>query len=49
MNEQRYLPDFDRVGMLTSTVLLAFAFTHLIQSPDFNLEIQLPGSFSCFP
>ena len=43
MNEQRYLPNADRVGMLTSTVLLAFALTHLIQSPEFNLEIQLPG------
>ena len=45
MNEQRYLPDSDRVGMLTSTVLLAFALTHLIQSPEFNIEIQLPGFF----
>jgi hypothetical protein len=46
MNEQRYLPDADRVGMLTSTVLLAFAFTHLVQSPEFakfSLELQLPG------
>lgn len=43
MNEQRYLPDSDRVGMLTSTVLLAFALTHLIQTPGFNLELQLPG------
>jgi len=43
MNEQRYLPDADRVGMLTSTVLLAFALTHLIQTPGFNLELQLPG------
>ena len=31
MKERRYLPDADRVGMLTSTVLLAFALTHLIQ------------------
>ena len=46
MNEQRYLPDADRVGMLTSTVLLAFALTHLIQSPEFekfSFELQLPG------
>src|SRR5512132_4156555 len=43
MNEQRYLPDADRVGMLTSTVLLAFALTHLIRRPGFNLELQLPG------
>ena len=49
MNEQRYLPDADRVGMLTSTVLLAFALTHLIQAPEFNLEIQLPGFFFLLP
>jgi uncharacterized protein DUF5656 len=49
MNEQRYLPDGDRVGMLTSTVLLAFALTHLIQSPDFNVEIQLPGFLFLLP
>jgi hypothetical protein len=49
MNEQRYLPDADRVGMLTSTVLLAFALTHLIQDPGFNLPIQLPGFFFFLP
>lgn len=49
MNEQRYLPDADRVGMLTATVLLAFALTHLIQAPEFNLEIQLPGFFFLLP
>ena len=49
MNEQRYLPDSDRVGVLTSTVLLAFALTHLIQAPEFNLEIQLPGFFLLIP
>lgn len=49
MDEQRYLPDPDRVGILTSTVLLAFALTHLIQSPEFNVEIQLPGFFFLLP
>ena len=49
MNEQRYLPDSDRVGVLTSTVLLALALTHLIQAPEFNLEIQLPGFFLLIP
>jgi len=49
MNTQRYLPDADRVGVLTSTVLLAFALTHLIQAPEFNLEIQLPGFFLLIP
>ena len=49
MNEQRYLPDSDRVGILTSTVLLAFALTRLIQVPEFNLEVQLPGFFLLIP
>jgi hypothetical protein len=49
MNEQRYLPVADRVGMLTSTVLLAFALTHLVQAPEFNLEVQLPGFFFLLP
>ena len=49
MNEQRYLPNADRVGMLTSTVLLAFALTRLIQAPEFNLELQLPGFFFLLP
>ena len=49
MNEQRYLPDSNRIGVLTSTVLLAFALTRLIQAPEFNLEIQLPGFFLTLP
>lgn len=43
------MPDSDRVGVLTATVLLAFALTHLIQAPEFNLEIQLPGFFLLIP
>ena len=43
MNEKKYLPDSDHVGVLTSTVLLAFALTRLIQVPEFSLELQLPG------
>jgi hypothetical protein len=49
MSEQRYLPDADRVGVLTSTVLLAFALTRLIQAPEFNVAIQLPGFFLLVP
>jgi hypothetical protein len=49
MNEQKYLPDSSRVGVLTSTVLLAFALARLIRSPEFNLEIQLPGFFLLVP
>ncbi len=49
MAEHRYLPDSDRVGVLTATVLLAFALTHLIRAPEFNFEIQLPGFFLLLP
>lgn len=49
MHTQRYLPNANRVGVLSSTVLLAFALTHLIQAPEFNLEIQLPGFFLLIP
>lgn len=49
MDERRYLPDPDRVGVLTSTVLLAFALTNLIPAPGFNLELQLPGFFLLVP
>ena len=49
MNEPKYLPDSDRIGVLTSTVLLAFALNHLIRSPEFNLELQLPGFFLSIP
>ncbi len=49
MNEQKYLPNSNRVGVLTSTVLLAFALSRLIKAPDFNLQVQLPGFFLLLP
>jgi hypothetical protein len=49
VNESRYLPDTNRVGVLTATVLLAFALTRLIQTPEFNLELQLPGFYFSYP
>jgi len=49
MKEQKYLPDYNRVGVLTSTVLLAFALARLIQAPEFNLEVQFPGFFLTLP
>ena len=35
--------------MLTAAVLLAFALTHLIQTPEFTLELQLPGFYFAYP
>jgi hypothetical protein len=49
MNEQKYLPDSNHIGVLTSTVLLAFALARLIKTPDFSLQIQLPGFFFLLP
>lgn len=49
MKETRYLPDANRVGVLTAAVLLAFALTHLIQTPEFTLEMQLPGFYFAYP
>jgi hypothetical protein len=49
MKEEQYLPDANRVGMLTATVLLAFVLRHLIQAPEFNIPIQLPGFFFLLP
>ena len=44
MNEQnRFMPDTNRIGLLTSTVLLALALTRLIPSPEFSINIQFPG------
>jgi len=47
--QSSHLPDSNRVGLLTSTVLLAFAVSHIIPSPQFSLEAQFPGFFFNIP
>ena len=49
MRETRYLPDTNRVGVLTAAVLLAYALTRLIQTPEFTVELQLPGFYFAYP
>jgi hypothetical protein len=49
MNEDRYLPDSNRLGVLTAAVLLAYALSRLIQAPQFSLELQLPGFYFSYP
>jgi len=49
VNETRFLPDTNRVGVLTAAVLLAFALTRLIQTPEFTFELQLPGFYVAYP
>jgi hypothetical protein len=47
--QERYLPDANRVGVLTATVLLTYALTHLVNAPGFTLSIQLPGFYFAYP
>ena len=47
--EERYLPDGNRVGILTAAVLLAYALTRLINTPGFTLTLQLPGFYFAYP
>lgn len=50
VNEQdRFLPAPNRIGLLTSTVLLALALSRLIPARGFSLEVQLPGFFLSLP
>lgn len=49
MNEDRYIPDSNRLGVLTAAVLLAYALSRLIQAPQFSLELQLPGFYFSYP
>ena len=44
-----HLPSADRIGVLTASVLMAFALTRLIQSPRFTLTLDLPGFYFAFP
>ncbi len=47
--EQRYLPDSNRLGVLLASVLLTLALARLIQAPQWRLELQLPGFYFAFP
>ena len=49
VSENRYLPDTNRVGVLTAAVLLTYALTHLIKTPQFTVELQLPGFYLAYP
>jgi hypothetical protein len=49
VNENRFLPDVNRVGVLTAAVLLAYALSRLVQTPQFTIELQLPGFYFSYP
>ncbi|MCJ7724281.1 MAG: hypothetical protein MUP03_09120 [Anaerolineales bacterium] len=48
MAEYHHLTEADRVSVLTATVLLAYALTHLIEAPSYTLAMQLPGIYLTF-
>jgi hypothetical protein len=45
----KYRPDSNRLGLVTSTVLLALALTRIVPSPGFNFELPLLGFLLSFP
>lgn len=46
---QHYLPDTDRISVLSAAVLLTYALTRLVSTPGFTLSVQLPGFYFAFP
>lgn len=49
MQEQRYLPDSNRLGVLAAAVLLTYALTRLVNAPGLILSLQLPGFYFAYP
>jgi len=49
MQEQRFYPQADRIGMVTAAVLLAYALARLIKAPGLTLTFQLPGFYFAYP
>jgi hypothetical protein len=45
MSENRYLPDPTRISILTASILLGFALTHVINAPHYDLTIPLIGFY----
>ncbi len=48
-DEQRYLPNANRLSVLTAAVLLAYGLAHLVGAPGFTLTVQLPGFYFALP
>jgi hypothetical protein len=47
--EKRYLPESNRLGVVTATVLLTYALTRLVNVPGITVSIQLPGFYFAYP
>lgn len=48
MQSHRYLPEASRISVLMAAVLLAFALTRVISTPNLNLALPLPGIVLAF-
>ncbi len=49
MQKQFSLPQADRVGILIASILLTYAITQIIRSPQMTLTIELPGFYFAYP
>jgi hypothetical protein len=47
--QQRYLPDANRVGVFAAVVLLTYALDHLVRVPGVTLTLRLPGFYFAYP
>ena len=48
-DQPRTVPDANRIGVLTATVLLTFALTRILPAPEFTISLQLPGFYFGIP
>lgn len=49
MNEHQYLPDPNRLSVISSTILLVYASGLFIQIPAGDIHLQLPGIYIVIP
>jgi hypothetical protein len=49
MSADRYLPDGNRLSVLSAMVLFAYAISNLVQAPQVTVDMQLPGLYLAFP
>ncbi len=49
VEQEKYAPDSNRIGLITATVLLVLTLTRIVPSPQFSFELQLPGFLLSLP
>lgn len=45
----RFVPEANRISVLTAVVLLTYALTRLVNAPGLTLTLQLPGFYFSYP